>query len=204
MISSQYGREFVRSHYENIKKVYSIWICTNPPKKRRNSITRYCIAEENLVGTAQENPRNYNLMTAVIICLGQPFSRQTPDVLKLLNVLLAENIPPEEKYHILSSEFSIEITSQLKKEVSLMCNLSEGIERKGIRKGMKRGMRRGMRRGMQLGEIRGVISVYRDLHLPEQKILQNLEEKFHLTPEEARQYLNQYKTQRHNYSPKAE
>lgn len=57
---------------------------------------------------------------------------------------------------------------------------------------------------MQLGEIRGVISVYRDLHLPEQKILQNLEEKFHLTPEEARQYLNQYKTQRHNYSPKAE
>ncbi|HIX23781.1 MAG TPA: hypothetical protein IAA09_02340 [Candidatus Lachnoclostridium avicola] len=85
-----------------------------------------------------------------------------------------------------------------------MCNLSEGIERKGIRKGMKRGMRKGMRRGMQLGEIRGVISVYRDLHLPEQKILQNLEEKFHLTPEEARQYLNQYKTQRHNYSPKAE
>lgn len=85
-----------------------------------------------------------------------------------------------------------------------MCNLSEGIERKGIRKGMERGMRRGMRRGMQLGEIRGVISVYRDLHLPEQKILQNLEEKFHLTPEEARQYLNQYKTQRHNYSPKAE
>ena len=85
-----------------------------------------------------------------------------------------------------------------------MCNLTEGIERKGIRKGMKRGMRKGMRRGMQLGEIRGVISVYRDLHLPEQKILQNLKEKFHLTPEEARQYLNQYKTQRHNYSPKAE
>lgn len=101
-----------------------------------------------------------------------------------------------------------------------MCNLSEGIERKGIRKGMKWGMRKGIRRGirkgmqkgleeglekgLQLGQIRGVISVYRDLHLPEQKILQNLKEKFHLTPEEARQYLNQYKTQRHNYSPKAE
>ena len=90
-----------------------------------------------------------------------------------------------------------------------MCNLSEGIERKGIRKGMKRGMRKGMRRGMQkgmqkgleeglekglqLGQILGVINVYHDIHLPEQKILQNLKEKFHLTPEEARQYLNQYK-----------
>ena len=27
MISSQYGREFTGSHYEKIKKVYSIWIC---------------------------------------------------------------------------------------------------------------------------------------------------------------------------------
>lgn len=37
-ISSQYGREFTGSHYENIKKVYSIWICMDPPKKRKNGI----------------------------------------------------------------------------------------------------------------------------------------------------------------------
>ena len=41
MISAQYGTEFTNSHYENIKKVYSIWICMNPPKSRENSITRY-------------------------------------------------------------------------------------------------------------------------------------------------------------------
>ena len=39
MISSQYGTEFTDSHYEKIKKVYSIWICMNPPEKRQNSIT---------------------------------------------------------------------------------------------------------------------------------------------------------------------
>ena len=32
MISSQYGTVFVKSHYEKIQKVYSIWICTMPTK----------------------------------------------------------------------------------------------------------------------------------------------------------------------------
>lgn len=43
MISSQYSSEFTGSHYEKIKKVYSIFICSKPPKKRKNTITRYCV-----------------------------------------------------------------------------------------------------------------------------------------------------------------
>ena len=38
LISSQKGREFTDSHYGEIKKVYSIWVCTNPPKYRENTI----------------------------------------------------------------------------------------------------------------------------------------------------------------------
>ena len=45
MISSQYGREFTGSHYEKIKKVYSIWICMKPPQYRENTITRYRLVE---------------------------------------------------------------------------------------------------------------------------------------------------------------
>ena len=71
MISAQYGTEFTNSHYENIKKVYSIWICMNPPKSRENSITRYYIAEENLVGSIKERKADYDLMAAVMICLGK-------------------------------------------------------------------------------------------------------------------------------------
>ena len=37
MISSQYGREFTGSHYEKLKKVYSIWICMNPPKNAEDT-----------------------------------------------------------------------------------------------------------------------------------------------------------------------
>jgi len=54
MISAQYGTEFVHSQYQNIKKVYSIFICMSPPKKRQNSITPYRLVEENLVVNVKE------------------------------------------------------------------------------------------------------------------------------------------------------
>lgn len=66
MISSQHGREFIGSHYEKIKKVCSIWICMNPPKSRENTITRYRLVEEHLIGEATESVRNYDLLS--IIC----------------------------------------------------------------------------------------------------------------------------------------
>ena len=53
-----------------MKKVYSIWICMNPPKKRRGTITRYRIQEEDVVGKVRENEKNYDLLTAIMVCLG--------------------------------------------------------------------------------------------------------------------------------------
>lgn len=173
MISSQYGKEFTESHYDKIKKVYSIWICMNPPKNRENSITRYSIAEENLVGSVNEEKRHYDLMAAIMICLGGTDSEDYRGVLKLLDVLLSTEKRPEEKCHILEQDFSIEMTQSLESEVSLMCNLSEGVERRGIEK----------------GKIYGLIEAYKDDHLPEKEIIARIQKKFGLSEEEIRQYL---------------
>ena len=70
MVSAQYNTEFTNSHYEEVKKVYSVFICINPPGYRKNTINRYSITEENLVGDIQEKKSSYDLMTAVIICIG--------------------------------------------------------------------------------------------------------------------------------------
>ena len=59
MVSAQYGREFSHSHYEKVKKVYSIWICMNPAQKRRNSISRYSMAEESVIGDTHEKREHY-------------------------------------------------------------------------------------------------------------------------------------------------
>ncbi len=38
LLSSQYGREFARSHYEDLKRVYSVWLFADGPQELRGSV----------------------------------------------------------------------------------------------------------------------------------------------------------------------
>lgn len=138
MISSQYGVEFTDSHYERIKKVYSIWVCANPPKYRENTINRYFVQEEKLIGNVAEEKENYDLLTTIIICLGHSGDDKYTGILKLLDVLLSSDREPEEKKKILQEDFDIKMTKTLESEVRRMCNLSKGVEEKGIEIGTLR------------------------------------------------------------------
>ena len=108
----------------------------NPPENRRNTITRYSIHEENIVGNVHEIPQNYDLLSAIIICLSDSEQEADSGVLKLLEVLLSPTREAAEKKQILH----IKMTRKLEKEVSTMCNLSKGIEEIGLREGKKEGI----------------------------------------------------------------
>ena len=97
MISSQYGTVFKDSHYEKLEKVYSIWICTNPPKYRKNSINRYSYSEKQLLGKVVEKKKNYDLITVVMICLGDEDDENCKGLIRLLSVLLSKNKSADEK-----------------------------------------------------------------------------------------------------------
>ena len=136
MVSSQYGTVFTSSHYEKIKKVYSIWICTNPPEYRKNTITGYAITEKNYVGQVKEDRKDYDLLSALMLCLGDPEKDENQGILRLLSVLLSSEIKAGQKKEILEKEYHIEMSQKFEEEVSQMCNLSEGVEQKGIQKGI--------------------------------------------------------------------
>lgn len=139
MISSQYGTVFVKSDYGKIKKVYSIWVCTNPSQEMEYSITRYKMTEENLVGMVKAHRQDYDLLNVVMICLGKKTYKELTGLLSLLNLVLIDNyLDSKEKRDTLSNEFKVEITPELEKGVADMCNLSAGIERQGIEKGQMR------------------------------------------------------------------
>ena len=148
MISSQYGREFTGPHYEKLKKVYSIWICMNPPKNRENTITRYRLTEEHLVGEAVEPVQNYDLLSIVMLCLGGPDGENYDGVLRMLDVLLSNETSEAEKRRILQDDYDIQMTRTMESEVSVMCNLSKGVMEKGIAKGMEKGRAEGMEKGI--------------------------------------------------------
>ena len=104
LISSQYGREFTGPHYEKIKKVYSIWICMKPPQYRENTITRYRLVEEHLVGEGKEPVRNYDLLSIIMLCLGGPDGANYDGVLRMLDVLLSNETSEAEKRKILQDD----------------------------------------------------------------------------------------------------
>ena len=144
MISSQYGREFTDAHYEKIKKVYSIWICKNPPQYRGNTITRYRLVEEHLVGENSESVRNYDLLSIIMLCLGGPKGANYDGILRMLDVLLSHETSEAEKRKILQDDYDIQMTQTMEREVSVMCNLSKGVREKGRAEGRAEGMANGI------------------------------------------------------------
>ncbi|MBQ7567517.1 hypothetical protein IJT17_01790 [bacterium] len=61
---------FTKSHYEKLRKVYSIWVCTEVPKYYQNTIMAYSMAERSYFGNAPAEPENYDLLSVVMIGLG--------------------------------------------------------------------------------------------------------------------------------------
>ena len=145
MISSQYGTVFTKSHYEKIEKVYSIWICTMPTKKWAYTITRYRMREENLVGQTQAPREDYDLLTPILVCLGSKQYTELKGLLRMLNLVLLDNVSPESKTKTLKEEFHVQVTPHLEKGVAEMCNLSERIEKRGEARGEARGDERRMK-----------------------------------------------------------
>ena len=154
MISGQYGTEFQNSHYEKIKKVYSIWICINPPKKRANTITKYEISEKNLLGEANEPAENYDLMTAIMIGLKKNVSEQDTEknIVDLLSTLLSTDISASEKKKIIERDYNIPMQVDVIKEADDMCNYSDYVEQRGIEKGRAEGLSLGISQGISQGE----------------------------------------------------
>jgi len=139
MLSAQYGTEFNHSHYEKLKKVVSIWICLNATGEWKNTITRYRIQQESLVGRAREAFENYDLLSVVLFCLGSPKEGNYEGILKLLGTLFSSEMNVEEKRKVLTQEFDIAMTQKLEGGISAMCNLSDGIWEAGINQGMEKG-----------------------------------------------------------------
>lgn len=142
MISAQLGTEFSIPDYDGIKKVCSVWICMNAPRSIGNALAEYYIAKRDLEGRQPDKPDAYSKMAVCIITLNEKM-RTDSAFLEMLNVLLSETRPYEDKERLLREKFYIKMDADMKREVNLMCNLSESVFENGQKSGIKRGMRRG-------------------------------------------------------------
>ncbi|MCM1329436.1 MAG: hypothetical protein NC253_08360 [Ruminococcus sp.] len=148
LISSQYGMVFTKSDYDKIRKVYSIWVCTNPSEEYKRTIARYKLSKEMLEGETkfksladeEKERRNYDLISLVLIGLDDPKSEELSNgIIRMLSVLFAEDMNFKAKITELENEYNIKMTEEIEEEVERMCNLSEGVWEKGVAKGVAKG-----------------------------------------------------------------
>ena len=153
MISAQHGPIFKKSEYGKIRKVYSIWVCTKPSDEFQNTLTRYSIRPEQLIGNAAEKSENYDLMSVVTICLGKPDTENYTGILKFLDVLLSSSRAATEKKKILEEEFGVAMSEELEREVLIMCNLSQGVKAEGREEGIGIGEMRMLIKQVRKGRV---------------------------------------------------
>ena len=65
------------------------------------------------MGEAKEEVKNYNLMSAVMICLGEETDKNYGGLLKFLEVLLSDEKTAAAKKTILQHEFDVPMTQTL-------------------------------------------------------------------------------------------
>ena len=137
LVSSQKERDFENSRYDDIKRVYSIWVCMNMDE---NTMSHIHLTKEDVIGS-YEWKGNLDLINIVMIGLSRelPEHDETYELHRLLGALLSQELSVDEKLNIIGNEYNIPIEENMRKDVSAMCNLGEGIEEKGIAIGREKG-----------------------------------------------------------------
>ena len=141
MLSEQLDTEFSADNYDDLKKVYSVWVCMDSPEKIANTITEYSMARKNLYGDFSEEER-YDLLSVIMVRLsGKGNDEKGNELIRMLTTLLSNRMDAETKKKKLMEEHSMRITEKLEGGINTMCNLSDLIEERGIAIGEKRGER---------------------------------------------------------------
>ncbi len=170
MLSAQYGSVFTRSHYGEIQKVYSIWICSHPAKERENTITSYTLQEKHLVGNVTEPVKNYDLMNVTMICLGKPEGENYGGLLRMLEVLFGGRCTPRQVIQILEDEYEFSDIHSMERTVSEVCNLSQGF----IEEGRKQGFAQGIEQGTDRERLQNIRSLMETTGWPAERTMDAL------------------------------
>jgi predicted transposase/invertase (TIGR01784 family) len=145
LVSSQKERDFENSSYDDIKCVYSIWICMN---MEENTMSHIHLTKEDLIGS-YEWKGNLDLLNIIMIGLAKelPEHDETYELHRLLGALLSRELTVDEKLDIIGKEYDIPLEENFRKDMSTMCNLSQGVKEEGIAIGRREGLEEGRREG---------------------------------------------------------
>ena len=137
LISSQKERDFVKMNYNDIKPVFSIWICMD---MEENSMDYVHLANDRVLGSSQWKG-GLDLLNIVLIGIADELPEHNGgyELHRLLSAMLSMELSTDEKLGIMETEYGIPINDKMREDVNEMCNLSQGIREKGRAEGRAKG-----------------------------------------------------------------
>ena len=137
LVSSQKERDFVKMNYNDIKRVFSIWICMNMDE---DSIAYVHLAKDDILGSHQWEG-GLDLLNIVMIGIAEelPEHDDKYELHRLLSAVLSMELSVDEKLGIMETEYGIPLNDKMREDVITMCNLSQGIREKGRAEGRAEG-----------------------------------------------------------------
>ncbi|MCD8104976.1 MAG: Rpn family recombination-promoting nuclease/putative transposase [Lachnospiraceae bacterium] len=140
LVSSQKERDFTRKNFNDLKRVYSIWVCMNMDECIWNYIR---LANYPILGN-HEWKGKLDLLNIVLLGIPNelPECGEKYELHRLLSVLFSNQLTPNERIDILENEYYI-AAGTFEEEMKIMCNLSEGIYERGVAEGEARGKAEG-------------------------------------------------------------
>ena len=154
MISSQKERDFVNTNYDDIKQVFSIWICMNMDD---NSLSHIHLTKDELLKPCNWKG-NLDLLNIVLIGITNeiPEHDEKYEMHRLIGTLLSSELKEQEKLDIIEHEYNIPISQEFREDVRIMCNLSTGIEERATEKTSEKFILNMYKKGYTLDQIADV------------------------------------------------
>nr|WP_308658019.1 hypothetical protein [uncultured Agathobacter sp.] len=151
MISEQKGTEFVNSNYDDLKSVYTIWICMDT-KKSEDSIIEFGMKSSLIYGKIKKIPQIDKLNGALINVRTRATKNKKQSKNKLIGMLeeLFSKSEFIEKKKILEEDYGLKMSMELEGRMSEMCNVSDYWEEVATEEGKEI--------GKEIGERQKIIS----------------------------------------------
>ena len=181
MVSSQKNVEFIKSNYDELKDIYSIWICMDT-QDGEDSIIELGIQPKLLYGKSNWMPKR-SIMNGAIIRIRDSKNREESKnkLIAMLEVLLSSTKKKEKMQQL--EGYGLKMTTELEGCVSDMCNISEAIlERaleegleKGIEQGLEQGLEQGIEQGIEKNQLDNIVKLMKKLSLTEEEAMDMLD-----------------------------
>ena len=154
LISSQKERDFVNTNYDDIKQVFSIWICMNMDD---NSLSHIHLTKDEMLKLCNWKG-NLDLLNIVLIGITNEISEHDEkyEMHRLIGALLSSELKEQEKLDIIEHEYNIPISQEFREDVRIMCNLSTGIEERATEKTSEKFILNMYKKGYTLDQIADV------------------------------------------------